>query len=140
MARQTHAWAAAVALVGLLLASDVVVGKDTLFPGESLQSGEFLENGPYRFIMQDDCNLVLYVSQSRSLWASGTDGKGTACVATLQADGYLVVLSGSIVLWSSNTAGGFKNYILIVQRDGNVVIYGAALWATNTAQSRRRLL
>ena len=50
----------------------------------------------------------------------------------------LVIQSGSDVIWTSNTARGGNNYRLIVQGDGNVVIYGAALWATNTVQGRKK--
>ncbi|XP_058106567.1 mannose-specific lectin-like [Magnolia sinica] len=116
------------------------VAEELLFSGESLNTGEFLENGPYRFIMQTDCNLVLYVNRTRALWSSRTNGRGTTCRATLQNNGNLVVLSGTDVVWTSNTAVGSNNYRLIVQGDGNVVIYGGAMWATNTVQSNRRLL
>ncbi|KAJ8626018.1 hypothetical protein MRB53_019325 [Persea americana] len=119
----------------LLLLLGNGVAEEMLFSGESLNAGEFLENGPYRFIMQTDCNLVLYMNQTRALWSSRTDGRGTSCRATLQNDGDLVVLSGTAAVWNSGTARGSNNYRLIVQGDGNVVIYGAALWATNTVQS-----
>ncbi|XP_068645395.1 mannose-specific lectin-like [Aristolochia californica] len=119
--------------------SEMAVGEDLMFSGESLNTNEFLENGQYRFIMQGDCNLVLYLNRTRALWNSGTNGRGTSCRATLQTDGNLVILSGSSVVWSSGTAIGSNNYRLIVQGDGNVVIYGRALWATNTVQSRKRL-
>ncbi|XP_058106568.1 mannose-specific lectin-like [Magnolia sinica] len=127
------------AIVILFLFSNAVV-EDILFHDESLNTGEFLENGPYRFIMQADCNLVLYVNGTRALWSSRTNGRGTSCRATLQNNGNLVVLSGTDVVWTSNTAVGANNYRLIVQGDGNVVIYGGAMWATNTVQSNRRLL
>ncbi|XP_008803013.1 mannose-specific lectin-like [Phoenix dactylifera] len=127
------------ALVLGLLAT-TAVAKDTLFDGQSLEVGQYLEKGPYRFIMQGDCNLVLYVNGNRPLWSSGTDGKGSSCRATLQENGNLVIFSGSDVVWTSGSAPGPNTYRLVLQGDGNVVIYGAALWATNTAQSRRLLL
>ncbi|ERN09395.1 hypothetical protein AMTR_s00029p00039860 [Amborella trichopoda] len=127
-------------LLILTLFSSEITAEDLLFNGESLNPNEFLENGPYRLIMQGDCNLVLYVNRSRALWSSRTNGRGTSCKATLQNNGNLVVLSGSDVIWTSNSARGPNQYRLIVQGDGNVVIYGAALWATNTVQSRRKRL
>ncbi|XP_031502961.1 mannose-specific lectin-like [Nymphaea colorata] len=134
----------AIAILALLATlSTQAIGEDMLFSGETLNAGQFLENGPYRFIMQADCNLVLYINRTRPLWSSGTDKKGTNCRATLQNNGNLVVLAGNNdVLWTSGTPRGPNNYRLIVQTDGNVVIYGAALWATNTVQSgsRKRLL
>ncbi|MQL84125.1 hypothetical protein Taro_016619 [Colocasia esculenta] len=139
MARSSLREWATLALLGLLLATGAVA-EDILFNGETLNAGEFLENGPYRFIMQTDCNLVLYVNRTRALWASGTNGRGSNCRATLQNNGNLVVVSGSDIIWSSNRPRGSNSYRLIVQSDGNVVIYGGALWATNTVQNRKRRL
>ncbi|XP_058104054.1 mannose-specific lectin-like [Magnolia sinica] len=135
-----HAFQATQTLaIVLLFLIGNAVAEELLFSGESLNPGEFLENGPYRFIMQTDCNLVLYANRTRALWSSRTNGRGTTCRATLQNNGNLVVLLGTDVVWTSNTARGSNNYRLIVQGDGNVVIYGAAMWATNTVQSNRRL-
>ncbi|KAF9593496.1 hypothetical protein IFM89_023989 [Coptis chinensis] len=127
-------------LLLVILSINSAVSEDILFSGDILNSNEFIENGPYRFIMQSDCNLVLYVNRNRVLWNSATNGRGTSCRATLQNNGNLVILSGTDVVWSSESARGPNDYRLIMQGDGNVVIYGAALWATNTVQSRRRLL
>jgi len=58
-------------------------------------------------VMQGDGNFVAYNSGNAAVWASGSNGKGTA------------------------------PYRLIVQNDGNVVVYdtnGVATWATNTWQ------
>ncbi|KAF3786292.1 Mannose-specific lectin [Nymphaea thermarum] len=93
---------------------------ELLFSGQTLLAGQFIENGPYQLLMQNDCNLVLYINGNKALWASGTDGKGTNCLATLQTDANLVVYSGSTALWASGTARGQGNYVLIVQLDGNV--------------------
>ncbi|KAL5720794.1 hypothetical protein ACHQM5_013429 [Ranunculus cassubicifolius] len=127
-------------LVFAFLFMNGAIAEDLLFSGETLNANEFIESGPYRFIMQSDCNLVLYANGNRALWNSATNGRGTSCRATLQNNGNLVILSGTDVVWSSQSARGPNNYRVIVQGDGNVVIYGAALWATNTVQSRRRLL
>lgn len=129
------------AVVSMLAAEGVwtAVAEDTLYSGQSLNAGEFLANGPYELIMQGDCNLVLYVNNNRVLWSSGTYGRGSSCRATLQDDGNLVIFSGTDSVWASNTARGPNTYRLVMQGDGNAVIYGAALWATNTVQSRKRL-
>lgn len=124
-------------MILLMIIPSVAAAEDTIFSGESLTAGQFLERGPYTFVMQSDCNLVLYVDKSRALWSSQTDRKGTACRAELQSSGNLAVFSGGgDVLWTSNGARGPNSYRLVVQGDGNVVIYGAAVWATNTVQSR----
>ncbi|PIA39902.1 hypothetical protein AQUCO_02600390v1 [Aquilegia coerulea] len=130
----------ALLLIALVFINSAIA-EDILFSRETLNGGEFIENGPYRFIMQTDCNLVLY-NGNRVLWNSATNGRGTSCRATMQADGNLVILSGTTVVWSSGSARGPNDYRLIIQSDGNVVIYGAALWATgtNTNGRARKLL
>ncbi|XP_031503403.1 mannose-specific lectin-like [Nymphaea colorata] len=130
--------AKAVAILALLATlSSHAAAVDVLYSGQTLLAGQFLVNGPYKFIMQADCNLVLYIIGIRALWSSGTAGKGRNCWATLQRDANLVVYSGGKALWASGTARGANNYRLKVQADGNVVIYdpaGHAVWATNTSK------
>ncbi|KAF3788531.1 hypothetical protein EJ110_NYTH07912 [Nymphaea thermarum] len=132
MAAQVVAKAIAILAILATLSSQATA-VDVLF-------SQFIENGPYKFIMQYDCNLVLYINGNRALWASGTNGKGTDCRATLQRDANLVVYTGSKALWASGTARGQSSYVLIVQFDGNVVIYGPSIWATNTVQRASRKL
>ena len=61
--------------------------------------------GPYRVVMQDDGNLVLYDSNNAAPWATGTNGKGVAPFrAVMQDDGNLVVYdSQNKVLWATGT-------------------------------------
>ncbi|KAK9120578.1 hypothetical protein Syun_018195 [Stephania yunnanensis] len=131
-----------IALLSMLLLMIIngAVAKDTIYNGQSLNTNEYLQNGIYTFIMQGDCNLVLYKNGNIPLWNSQTAGKGNACMATLQNNGNLVILSNTGIVWTSNTNRGPNSYRLVVQGDGNVVIYGAALWATNTVQGRKKLL
>ncbi|MCL7050564.1 hypothetical protein MKW94_023524 [Papaver nudicaule] len=112
--------------------------EDTMFSGEKLLTGQFLENPPYKLFMQNDCNLVLY-NNGKALWASNTRGHGDACNILLQNNGNLVMFSGSDVIWSSSSTKGPNSYRLVVQGDGNVVIYGGATWATNTQRSSKKL-
>ncbi|KAH7653305.1 alpha-D-mannose-specific plant lectins domain-containing protein [Dioscorea alata] len=108
------------------------MAKDILYSGESLNTGDYLTYENYKFIMQADCNLVLY-ENGKALWASGTNGRGTNCYLILQSDGNLVIYNiKDNAVWASNTNKGQGNYVLILQKDRNVVIYGGALWATNT--------
>ncbi|KAL0922439.1 hypothetical protein M5K25_006426 [Dendrobium thyrsiflorum] len=102
--------------------------------GQSLGPGQSLTQGPYLFIMQQDCNLVLY-DNNRAVWATGTNGRASGCVLTMQINGNLVIYSGIRVIWASNTSRQIGNYYLILQRDRNVVIYdnsNNAIWATGT--------
>ncbi|KAM0953372.1 putative bulb-type lectin domain-containing protein [Dioscorea sansibarensis] len=103
-----------------------------LWSGESLKEGQALAYAAYTFIMQSDCNLVLY-DNGKPVWASNTGGLAKHCYAILQSDGNLVVYNNNNhPVWASNTNVGQGYYVLILQRDRNVVIYGGARWATNT--------
>lgn len=91
------------------------------------------KDGRYRFVMQQDSNLVLYGPSGRALWASNTVGRG-ANHLRMQGDGNLVIYTSSNKpIWASNTARHYNAH-LVVQNDGNVVIYEGSkpLWATGT--------
>ncbi|KAH7657023.1 alpha-D-mannose-specific plant lectins domain-containing protein [Dioscorea alata] len=131
---------ASLSLALLLVASPLSCMADfILYSGESLCSEQALNHMSYTFIMQSDCNLVLYDGGS-PVWASDTGGLGQRCCATLQRDGNLVIKKNNYknyndnynVVWASNTNVGEGYYVLILQKDRNVVIYGGAIWATDT--------
>ena len=117
----------------------VTQGGDRLLPGHLLNPGNFITSadGRFKFIYQDDANLVLYRTiDGVALWASGTNGNPTGeCI--MQNDGNLVIYAPGNPIWNSGTNGSPKAQLL-VQNDGNVVIHdasGAPIWATNTAGS-----
>lgn len=86
------------------------VGSATFFGGAQLNNGQTLQDGYYLTSGNVQYALIM------------------------QADGNLVLYSGSGALWASNTSGNPGAY-LGVQSDGNIVIYnasGQAIWATNT--------
>jgi hypothetical protein len=94
-----------------------------------LRAGDYLQNGPYRAVMQGDGNLVVY---GRSVWHSGTFLSGSWFA--MQGDGNLVVYTqGGRPLWASNTSGRAVD-VLALQSDGNLVLYGTggALWASGS--------
>ncbi|CAA6675529.1 unnamed protein product [Spirodela intermedia] len=105
-----------------------MLGRNTLRSGQTLTQRQSLNYNNYVFTMQSDCNLVLY--DGGAVWASGTNGRGTNCRATMQSDGNFVIYTGSRAVWATNTNGGIADYVLILQPDRNVVIYeGArAIW------------
>ena len=110
-------------------------------PGEVLNPGQSIvsANGRFRFIYQDDGNLVLYRAGA-ALWASLTDGRGVG-VCIMQADGNLVLYTrgGGEAVWASSTDGSPGSY-LIAQNDGNVVIYrpdSHPVWASNTVTRKQ---
>nr|P30617.1 RecName: Full=Mannose-specific lectin; AltName: Full=Agglutinin; AltName: Full=LecGNA 2; AltName: Full=Snowdrop lectin; Flags: Precursor [Galanthus nivalis]AAA33346.1 lectin [Galanthus nivalis] len=103
-----------------------------LYSGETLSTGEFLNYGSFVFIMQEDCNLVLY-DVDKPIWATNTGGLSRSCFLSMQTDGNLVVYNPSNKpIWASNTGGQNGNYVCILQKDRNVVIYGTDRWATGT--------
>ncbi len=112
----------------------VVAVQDTLNANVRLTRNQSLYSADrrYRFVLQDDGNLVLYGPSGRALWANG---KFDTAYAVMQSDGNLVCYrSNNTANWASNTcgSGGIR---LVVQTDGNVVVYtsaGRAVWATNT--------
>nr|AAB64237.1 mannose-specific lectin [Allium sativum]CAD10670.1 lectin [Binary vector pGV4223] len=123
---------ATVAAILTILAS-TCMARNLLTNGEGLYAGQSLDVEQYKFIMQDDCNLVLY-EYSTPIWASNTGVTGkNGCRAVMQRDGNFVVydVNGRPV-WASNSVRGNGNYILLLQEDRNVVIYGSDIWSTGT--------
>lgn len=105
--------------------SQNVGGGNIILTGFRMRAGVSLANKPYTFVMQEDCNLVLY-GPSGPTWASGTNGKGSkSCYVILQSDGNLVVYNESETpVWSS---GKFANpakgpFYLKLQPTGSVQI------------------
>jgi hypothetical protein len=98
--------------------------------GEQLVSTD----GRFRFILQNDGNLVLYrISDNVALWSSNTSS-GKSVFLRMQGDGNLVLYGpNSFPLWNSSSFG--TGAYCIIQNDGNVVVYSGGnvpLWATNT--------
>jgi hypothetical protein len=123
-------------LLLLFSVTNTVLAVDTLHPGEWLvkEQGLSSNNGYYRFIMQTDGNLVLYVGSGyRPLWSSGTYGNPSVVGVKMQTDGNLVIYNPSKAIWNSGTWNKPGSY-LVLQDDGNMVIYDKprAVWATNT--------
>ncbi|GAA2511301.1 hypothetical protein [Winogradskya humida] len=97
----------------------------------------FSANGRFRFIYQDDTNLVLYrTTDNVGQWDTRPKPGGVG-VCIMQEDGNLVVYNArGEAVWASDTPGN-PGARLVVQNDGNAVIYrpdGVAAWATWTGQ------
>jgi YD repeat-containing protein len=114
----------------------IITSIDHLVSGQSLSSGQSLvsSNVLYTLIMQGDGNLVLYGSNMKPLWYSGTSGTGANRVV-MQGDGNLVIYtSGNRAVWASSTAGQGSSH-LDLQGDGNLVIYNSSnvpTWHSHT--------
>jgi hypothetical protein len=66
-----------------------------------------------RLTMQSDGNLVLYSPTGRAVWATMTNGTGSATVFQVQDDSNLVVYSGGRAVWSS---GSYVTYAHVAGR------------------------
>jgi hypothetical protein len=64
-------------------------------------------SAPYKAVMQEDGNLIVYDSKKSALWSSGTNGKGTAPFKLLLEDNGLLELidANKKQIWSSKTGG-----------------------------------
>ncbi|KAN0019502.1 hypothetical protein ACTFIU_002716 [Dictyostelium citrinum] len=110
---------------------------DKLKQGEQLHSNSnsTLESKcrKYKLIMQQDGNLVLYISSLKSqsdeycLWSSGSYGKGHGpWRLTMQDDGNLVIYdSRNTATWSTGTYGhGVKgHYSMKLRSSGQISVY-----------------
>ena len=119
-----------VLFLGLISPSSAAT--NILLSGQSLASGQSLTEGNYAVTLKNDCNLVV-TDSGTEVTSTGTAGKGTNCVATMQFDGNFVLYDGSRrKVWSTNTARAFGAYILVLQPDRNVVLYGPGYWQSGT--------
>lgn len=86
------------------------------------RGAEFLTSNRYKFVFQQDGNLVLYTPQGRAIWATGTVGT-EANMLSVQIDGNIVLYNkNGRPIWATDTAGNSGAY-LAVQTDGNIVVY-----------------
>ena len=89
--------------------------------------------------MQADGNFVIYAPNRLAIWASRTNGKGTAPYKlAMQADGNLVIYGANGPIWASGTQGAAAPYKLVMQDDGNLGIYDNSnrfVWKSGTYRS-----
>ncbi|XP_020583768.1 mannose-specific lectin 3-like [Phalaenopsis equestris] len=100
-----------------------------LATGDVLPTNGQLSYKKYAFVIQDDCNLVLY--NGANGFQSNTHGAGFNCTLSLSGLGELVIKSGDgSHVWSS--PGGIKqgNYVAVLGPDGLVKVFGPSIWST----------
>ncbi|CAF1515779.1 unnamed protein product, partial [Adineta ricciae] len=116
--------------------------RSSLPAGQQLQQWEALtsSNGAYRLIMQEDGNLVLYVSEKcipvNAIWSTGSFSNGPHRFQ-IQTNGNLVAYNGkNQAMWNSNSSRqNVERGHLVMQNDGNLVLHDnnhRAVWASNT--------
>src|SRR5690349_9570474 len=103
-----------------------------------LHYGQNLAAGcKYKLTFQNDGNLVLTDWQRRSIWSSGTAGRGR--FVQMQPDGNLVIYDfARNAVWSTRTVNGTIGTKLQLQGDRNLVVYdghGKALWSSRTVDN-----
>ncbi|XP_072997916.1 mannose-specific lectin 3-like [Typha latifolia] len=114
-----------------LLSLSIANENNVLITGEVLGTDSQLSYLGAVFVMQGDCNLVLY--NSGVGFQSDTHGDGVNCTLTLDDHGQLIIKSSdNTVVWTSvpraNTKKG--SYAAVVRPDGAVAVYGPTVWST----------
>jgi len=106
----------------------------TLSSGQQFTRGQaWYTCSGYKFILQDDGNLVLYNRRGRAIWAVDPDRRGDTLI--MQDDGNMVLYRRGRALWATDT-NGHRGAHFTIQDDGNLVVYsrsGRVLWASHTA-------
>lgn len=111
---------------------DKLMPEEELLPGANITS----PNGKYSLILQEDGNLVFYLSKKYVLWASGVlDNQISRCV--MQPGGNIVVYNANnLVMWALNTHGHEGAY-LVAHDHGDLVLYskeGSMIWHTDSSE------
>ena len=94
-------------------------------------------NNICNFQTQNDGNMVIYDSYKNGVWATNTNGQGSAPYrSVMQDDGNFVLYdSSNQATWASNTSSPNKPFKLTMQNDCNLVIYDKnnnSLWSSGT--------
>lgn len=111
----------------------------SLANGEHLDVGEMLQNGPYRLILQNGGNLVLYWN-SDAIWSSGTptqaDTNSTPIVRLeVSSTGRVALLhSDGGVAWHHGPYSGQSGFYLTWNGNVRLGTSSAATWQTETAE------
>jgi hypothetical protein len=94
---------------------------------------EWVTCSGYKFVFQNDSNLVLYNPSGNLIWATGTNA-ASPDKFVVQADGNVVLYRQYTPVWATTTNNP-NGIVFAIQWDGNVVIYNKSwqpVWSTNT--------
>ena len=119
------------AIIGFILILPASAQRNVLLSGETLGTTERLTYGDVQFIMQGDCNLVLY--NGRGGFQSNTARRGNDCQLTLTNYGQLIIKRGGngVTVWNSpNSSNKEGKYAAVLRPDGVVSVYGPQVWST----------
>ncbi|KAL0916241.1 hypothetical protein M5K25_013734 [Dendrobium thyrsiflorum] len=118
-----------------LLSLILLPSPSTANEGNILSTGDILTTDgqlSYKdaaFVIQDDCNLVLYTKPNG--FQSGTNGLGTNCTLTLSDYGQLIIKNGQgLELWSSPGGSTKGKYVAVLGPGGVLNVFGPSVWST----------
>ncbi|KAG0463781.1 hypothetical protein HPP92_019367 [Vanilla planifolia] len=101
---------------------------NVLLTGDILSTDSELSNSKAVFVIQNDCNLVLYNKDKG--FASNTYGAGANCTLTLNDHGQLLIESGNGTLVWFTPTGPIGKYAAVLLPNGQVGIFGPQVWST----------
>jgi hypothetical protein len=108
------------------IALNILSAGNALFGNQT----QYLNNSGYYFVMQQDCNLVMYqgssLAASHQVWQASTAGKGSDCWLIMQTDGNLVLYNGTSAQWASNSfmwGMGDPSFFVMLQSNGELDVY-----------------
>nr|AOA49622.1 lectin [Pinellia integrifolia] len=120
--------------VNSLRLGNIPFTRNMLFSGQVLYGDSMLNARNHRFVMQGDCNLVLYGGDRGR--QSNTHGNGENCFLRLNHKGELIIKDDDFkTIWSSQSSSKQGDYVFILQNNGFGVTYGPAIWATSSKRS-----
>lgn len=123
-----------VSAILVLVTASAMAQNNVLLTGQTLGTDGQLSYEDATFVMQGDCNLVLY-NKGRG-FQSNTHGKGVNCTLSFTDNGRLIVRrpNGSTVWITPNFYSKKGKYAAVLRPDGQVAIYGPEVWSTTAVE------
>ncbi|KAH0459060.1 hypothetical protein IEQ34_011874 [Dendrobium chrysotoxum] len=113
----------------LLLSPSAANEGNILATGDILPTDGQLSYKDAAFVIQNDCNLVLY--NKANGFQSNTHGFGANCTLTLTNHGQLVIKNGQgLEVWSSPGGSKKGKYVAVLGPDGILNVFGPSIWST----------
>lgn len=121
----------------VLLTASAMAENNVLLTGQTLGPDGQLSYGDSAFVMQEDCNLVLY-NKGNYRFQSNTNGSGLNCFLSFTDNGRLIIRrsSGSTVWTTSNSLSQNGEYAAVLAPDGKIKIFGPKVWSTPASNRR----
>ncbi|KAG0465201.1 hypothetical protein HPP92_019365 [Vanilla planifolia] len=111
---------------------------NVLLTGDTLPTNGELSNSKAVFVIQNDCNLVLY--NNGKGFASKTYEAGVNCTLSLNDRGQLLIKSSNGTLVWFTPRGPIGKYAAVLRPDGQVGIFGPQLWSTPEVWAMKRVV